>query len=192
LHEFELVETGGSSPPAAAFTLHRAVGSLSVRGGRIRSCQAGPQRPTPDAQLQRRLDHVLAIGCAAGVVEAMRLLKETLHPCWIQECPVVPAGPLTGPEVLAASMLDVGHTPLEVMGLKPSPGHGLLVRLVNPTAANVATAVRFSGLPERNFRAVRTTLDESVTISSADLGPGKRLDLHFKPFEIQTWKIEAC
>jgi len=35
-------------------------------------------------------------------------------------------------------------------------------------------------------------LDETTTLSSADLGPGKRLDLHFKPFEIQTWKIEPC
>ena len=191
LHEFELV-AAGSSAPAAAFTLHRAVGSLSVRGGRIRSCQAGPQRPTPDAQLQQRLDHVLAIGSAGSVVEAMRLLKEPLHPCWVQECPAVPAGPMTGPEVLEASMVDVGDTPLEGMGLKPAAGHGLLVRLVNPTAADVATAVRFSGLPDGTFRAVRTRLDEAVEISSADLGLGKRLDLRFRPFEIQTWKIEPC
>jgi len=191
LHEFELVGAG-SSPPSAAFTLHRAVGSLSVRGGRIRSCQAGPQRPTPDAQLQQRLDHVLAIGSAGGVVEAMRLLKETLHPCWIQECPVVPVGPMAGPVVLEASMLDVGDTPLEVMGLKPAALHGLLVRLVNPTAADVATAVTFPGLPDGTFRAVRTRLDEAVEISSADLGLGKPLDLRLRPFEIQTWKIEPC
>jgi hypothetical protein len=191
LHELELV-AAGSPTPAAAFTLHRAVGSLSVRGGRIRSCQAGPQRPTPDAQLQRRLDHVLAIGSAGGVVEAMRLLKQSLHPCWIQECPVVPAGPMTGPEVLEASMLDVGDAPLEVMGLKPAAGHGLLVRLVNPTAADVVMSMRFPGLPDGDFRAIRMKLDESTAIGSADLGDRKRLDLRFRPFEIQTWKIEPC
>ena len=49
LHEFELVAAAESAVPAAAFTLHRAVGSLSVRGGRIRSCQAGPQRHPPRA-----------------------------------------------------------------------------------------------------------------------------------------------
>jgi hypothetical protein len=119
-------------------------------------------------------------------------LKETLHPCWIQECPVVPVGPMAGPVVLEASMLDVGDTPLEVMGLKPAALHGLLVRLVNPTAADVATAVTFPGLPDGTFRAVRTRLDEAVEISSADLGLGKPLDLRFRPFEIQTWKIEPC
>jgi hypothetical protein len=192
LHEFELVAAPDSAVPAAAFTLHRAVGSLSVRGGRIRSCQAGPQRATPDAQLQRKIDHAVAIGSAGGVVEAMRLLKETLHPCWIQECPVVPVKAATGPAVLVASMLDVGETPLEVMGLKPAGGKGLLMRLVNPTGDDVATTVRLAGLPDGAHRAFRMQLDETTTLSSADLGRQKQLDVRFKPFEIQTWKIEPC
>ena len=192
LHEFELVASAGSPSPAAAFTLHRAVGSLSVRGGRIRSCQAGPQRPTPDAHLQRRLDHVLAIGCAGQRVEAMRLLKETLHPCWIQECPVVPVGPATGPAAFAASLLDVGDAPLEVMCLKPAGGQGLLVRLLNPTEEGVTAEVRLPGLADGEYRAFRMNLDETTAISSADLGRRKRLDLRFRPFEIQTWKIEPC
>jgi len=192
LHEFELVAVAGSGTPAAAFTLHRAVGSLSVRGGRIRSCQAGPQRPTPDAQLQRRLDHTLAIGCAGGVVEAMRLLKETLHPCWIQECPVVPVKAATGPAAFAASLLDVGDTPLEVMGLKPAAGKGLLVRLLNPSSEAVATTLRLPALADGPQRASRMQLDETTMLSSADLGRTKRLDVHLRPFEIQTWKIEPC
>ena len=192
LHEFELVAAAGSSVPAAAFTLHRAVGSLSVRGGRIRSCQAGPQRTTPDAQLQRRLDHTLAIGCAGGVVEALRLLKEALHPCWIQECPVVPAKVASGPAVLADSMLDLGDTPLEVMCLKPAGGNGLLVRLLNPTGDAVATTLRLPGLAGAAHRAFRMQLDETTMLSSADLGRRKQLDVRFGPFEIQTWKIEPC
>jgi len=191
LHEFELTGPTGSTVPAAAFTLHRAVGSLSVRGGRIRSCQAGPQRPTPDAQLQRRLDHVLAIGCAGGVVEAMRLLKETLHPCWVQECPVVPAGSPTGPEQFAASLLDVGDAPLEVMCLKPAAGRALVVRFLNPTAEHVTATVRLPGLPDGAYKALRIKLDET-TISSLDLGRRARLDLSVRPFEIQTWRIEPC
>ena len=192
LHEFELVAAAESAVPAAAFTLHRAVGSLSVRGGRIRSCQAGPQRATPHAQLQQRLDHVVAIGAAGSVVEAMRRLKESLHPCWIQECPVVPVRAATGPAVLAASMLDVGETPLEVMGLKPAAQQGLLVRLVNPTGDDVATTVRLPALPDGPQRASRMQLDDTTTLSSADLGRRKQLDVRFRPFEIQTWKIEPC
>lgn len=192
LHEFELTAAGGAPVPAAAFTLHRAVGSLSVRGGRIRSCQAGPQRPTPDAQLQRRLEHVVAIGCAGGVAEAMRLLKETLHPCWVQECPVVPAGAATGPGVPAASLLDVGGAPLELMCYKPAAGGGLVVRLLNPTDGEVATTAVFPGLPAGAWRAVRMKLDETTTLSSSDPGRRPRLDLRLGPCEIQTWKIEPC
>ena len=192
LHEFELVPAAGAAVPAAAFTLHRAVGSLSVRGGRIRSCQAGPQRPTPDAQLQQRLDHTLAIGSAGGVIEAMRLLKETLHPCWIQECPVVPVKRATGPAVLASSMVDVGDTPLEVMCLKPAAGTGLLLRLLNPMGQAVETTLRLPGLSDAAHTAFRMKLDEATMLSSADLGQAKRLEVHLKPFEIQTWRIEPC
>jgi mannosylglycerate hydrolase len=192
LHEFELVASSAAPVPAAAFTLHRAVGFLSVRGGRIRSCQAGPQRPTPDAQLQKRLDHVVAVGCAPRVVDAMRLLKETLHPCWIQECPVVPAKSATRHQVLEASMLDVGDTPIEVMCLKPAAGKGLLVRLLNPTAGEVAIGLELGGLPDGSFVASRMKLDETTTISSADLGRRKRLELMFRPFEMQTWNIAPC
>ena len=192
LHEFELVQAAGSAVPAAAVTLHRAVGSLSVRGGRIRSCQAGPQRATPDAQLQRRLDHVVAVGCAAGVTMAMRRLKESLHPCWVQECPVVPVLARLGADAHEASMLDVGDAPLEVMGLKPAAGGGLLVRLVNPTSDAVAVGVRLSGLPEGQYRASRLELDEATMLASSRLDRERRLDLRFRPFEIQTWKIDAC
>ncbi len=192
LHEFELVASASSAVPAAAFTLHRAVGSLSVRGGRIRSCQAGPQRPTPDAQMQTRLDHVLAIGRAANVVEAMRLLKEALHPCWIQECPVVPVKSASGPDAVTASLLDIGATPLELMSLKPAAGEGLVLRLLNPTGDDVTTAVLLPGLPAGSFRATRVKLDETTTLSSVGLGIERRLSLTFRPFEIQTWKIAPC
>ncbi len=192
LHEFELVASPRSAVPAAALTLHRAVGFLSVRGGRIRSCQAGPQRPTPDAQLLKRLDHHLVVGHAAGVVEAMRALKEALHPCWIQECPVVPAMSAARHEPPKGSMLDVGDTPLELMCLKPARDKGLIVRLVNPTAEEVAVGLRLPGLPDNPFTASRVQLDETTMISGCRLGSRERLDVTFKPYEIQTWKIEPC
>jgi mannosylglycerate hydrolase len=196
LHEFELVSSGTSPVPSVAFTLHRAVGFLSVRGGRIRSCQAGPQRATPDAQLQKKLEHVFAFGCAENVAPAMRLLRETLHPCHIQECPVVPvktaANSDSSEHVYSASMFDVGSTPLQVMCLKPARGKGILLRLLNPTADAVSADAEFTGLPERTFNAVRVNLDESPRNPIAELAAQQTLALNFKPYEIQTWKIEPC
>jgi hypothetical protein len=142
--------------------------------------------------MQVRLDHVLAVGCAAEVVEAMRLLKETLHPCWIQECPVVPVKSASGPDAVTASLLDIDETPLELMSLKPAIGSGMVVRLLNPTGDVVTTAVSLPGLPSCAFRASRVKLDETTTLSCVDLGRERRLELTFKPFEIQTWKIEPC
>ena len=104
----------------------------------------------------------------------------------------MPVRAATGPAVLAASMLDVGETPLEVMGLKPAAEQGLLVRLVNPTGDDVATTVRLPALPDGPQRASRMQLDDTTTLSSADLGRRKQLDVRFRPFEIQTWKIEPC
>jgi mannosylglycerate hydrolase len=192
LHEFQLLDEAGATVPAAAFTLHRAVGSLSVRGGRIRSCQAGPQRPTPDAQVRRRLEHVLVVGSCRDGFTAMRTLKEAMHPCWVQECPVVPVMAATGPPVFGASMLDIGDAPLELMGFKPVAGDGLVLRLVNPTAGDVAATLRLTGLPEGSYRVSRTELDETTSIATGHLDGAGQLAVHFRPCEIQTWKIEPC
>lgn len=196
LHEFEMVKSAGSAVPCVAFTLHRAVGFLSVRGGRIRSCQAGPQKPTPDAQLLKEIDHVFALGCAESTDLGMRMLKEILHPCHIQECPVVPvrsnSKSASSAPVLSASMFDTGNTPLEVMCLKPFGSNGMLLRLVNPTEQAVTHECRLGGLPDVPFRAARLNLDETPRGTAADLGARKTLSLNFKPYEIQTWKIEPC
>jgi hypothetical protein len=119
-------------------------------------------------------------------------LKETLHPCWIQECPVVPVKPATGPDAFRASLFDINATPLELMCLKPAIGSGMVVRLLTPTGDVVTTAVSLPGLPSCAFRASRVKLDETTTLSCVDLGRERRLELTFKPFEIQTWKIEPC
>ncbi|MFM7206331.1 MAG: glycosyl hydrolase-related protein [Planctomycetaceae bacterium] len=192
LHEFELVEAAAAGPPAAAFTLHRAVGSLSVRGGRIRSCQAGPQRATPAAQLLTTLEHVVVCGITPRVRDAMRRLKEALHPCWVEEAPVVPAMSTPVEPTLAASMLEIGDTPLEVMALKPAADGGVVVRLLNPTAEPVTVALGLPGLPAGPCAAERLMLDETTTLTSTRLAAGRPLDLAFAPFEIQTWKLRPC
>jgi hypothetical protein len=78
------------------------------------------------------------------------------------------------------------------MCLKPAAGKGLLVRLLNPTAGEVAIGLELGGLPDGSFVASRMKLDETTTISSADLGRRKRLELMFRPFEMQTWNIAPC
>lgn len=209
LHEFEVV------PAGIALTLHRAVGYLSVRGGRIRSCQAGPQRFTPDAQLQKHIEHELTFGVASDSLAAMRALKKALHPCWVQEMPVVPvkAKPNSDlgrrPQALSASLLNTGSTPLEIMCLKPvSHGRGVTLRLLNPTGESLSVEVNLTGLVGSKARAVRTRLDEVPLSGETKLEPSlaqmtglattpagapeTTLKLTFKPFEIQTWNIEPC
>jgi hypothetical protein len=104
----------------------------------------------------------------------------------------VPVKSASGPDAVTASLLDIDETPLELMSLKPAIGSGMVVRLLNPTGDVVTTAVSLPGLPSCAFRASRVKLDETTTLSCVDLGRERRLDLTFKPFEIQTWKIEPC
>lgn len=202
LHEFEIL--ADDVAPAVAFTLHRAVGFLSVRGGRIRSCQAGPQRATPDAQLQKRLEHNVAFGVATDVPMAMRKLKESLHPCWIQECPVVPVAEQRT-DGLSSTMLDIGSTPLELLALRPAPratsgpdADGVVVRLVNPTAESVSAQLNFQLLSEHHYKATRVLLDDltpclpKVAVTLVQDNSIHILNTEFAPYEIQTWKIQPC
>ncbi|MEN9809106.1 MAG: hypothetical protein RLZZ488_673 [Pseudomonadota bacterium] len=190
LHEFELVGSQTNSQPCVAYTLHRAVGDLSVRGGRIRSCQAGPQRPTPDAQLQRQLDHHVTFGFAATTAAAMRRLREGVHPCWVQECPVVPVIDSSETNSIRASVLNIGNTALEMMSLRPA-GRGVVLRLCNPTGSQVQSDLLLPVFAGAKFKAQRIQLDERTPVSAAAVAQ-ETLSVNFKPFEIQTWKIEPC
>ena len=58
LHEYEVCNDKDVSE--IAVTLHRAVGKLSVNGGGIRGCHAGPGIDTPGAQCLRQIRHELA------------------------------------------------------------------------------------------------------------------------------------
>jgi mannosylglycerate hydrolase len=199
VHEFELMERAGQK--SVALTLHRAVGFLSVRGGRIRSCQAGPQRPTPDAQMQRKIEHTLAFGERrdSKVTEAFRTLKEILQPTWVQELPVLPApqfapqenGAAQSSDCFVASLCDVADTPLQIMACRAeSQGQGVLLRLLNPTALTIEVALK---LHPHVAQAQLFALDDLTpqqthsTKSAAGL-----LNATFKPNEIKTWKLSLC
>jgi hypothetical protein len=216
LHEFEVVEPvlpaslvsaqsraaaekTKTAAPAVAVTLHRAVGSLSVRGGRIRSCQAGPQRPTPDAQLLRCIDHRVTLGVAGSHQRAMRLLRQGVHPVWSQECPVVPTilsanekTSATRPAAIDSSMIDIGSAPLEMMCLRASGADEVLIlRIVNPTSEPVDAVFKWGEAFTGYAHATRTQIDEQRMIPSGKQSiANKQFKSRFKPFEIQTWKLE--
>lgn len=74
-----------------ALTLHRAVGSLSVYGGAIRQCQAGPEVPTPEAQCLRHFTHHVAWGI--GKISETQVRCRALSfadPVFAQEMPYLP------------------------------------------------------------------------------------------------------
>ncbi|MFZ9520816.1 MAG: hypothetical protein ACO3A4_10085 [Silvanigrellaceae bacterium] len=220
LHEFEVVETAlaaslvsaqsgaaadetrtANAAPAVAVTLHRAVGSLSVRGGLIRSCQAGPQRPTPDAQLLRCIDHRVTLGLAGSHQRAMRLLRQGVHPVWSQECPVVPTilsanekTTATRPAAIASSMIDIGSAPLEMMCLRSSTtAEVLILRIVNPACEPVDAVFNLGDAFVGYARATRTQIDEQTVLPSGLQSIAEnKFKSRFKPFEIQTWKLEKC
>lgn len=190
LHEFEIVKSASGN--AVALTLHRAVGFLSVRGGRIRSCQAGPQRRTPDAQLQREISHVVALGTCSTLepASAFRTLKQILHPVWVQELPSVPAGAALG-AIKAQSICDLSTTALQLLSCRPSSdGEGIFIRLLNPTALDIQTDLC---LHEALQLAQEYQLDDHTPCSAPKVKiDNHKIKINFKPFEIKTWKFLTC
>jgi mannosylglycerate hydrolase len=189
LHEFEKINTGAGLN--MALTLHRAVGSLSVRGGRIRSCQAGPQRATPDAQLQKHLQHRIAFGLLpeGGCVAGMRALKEILEPTWVQEVPIVPTA-LSAKKMRPVSLLSAEKVPLQIMALKPlDVERGCVLRMLNPTESHVSATL---DLPVLSGSAQEMRLDDETPLADEPTPFFEgMLEVAFKPYEIKTWKIRA-
>ncbi|NBO39484.1 hypothetical protein EBU99_12975 [bacterium] len=201
LHEFEILDAH-----KVAFTLHRAVGFLSVRGGRIRSCQAGPQRPTPDAQLQTNLAHTLVFGCVreSNPSAAMRCLKEALQPAWIQELPALPVGSAanktqtaSAPEqsssphaVEKSSLVDVGATRLQLMACKPAGASAVFLRLLNPSEQAFDAKLLLNS--KFNFAQEFELDDLTPRAGKAAALLDDTLVANFKPYEIKTWKLTLC
>lgn len=80
--EFELTEH------AIAITLHRSIGMLSVAGGRLRGCQAGPSIPTPYAQVLGAHRHEFSVGFGkVGLYEAARFARQFSTPVYALEAP---------------------------------------------------------------------------------------------------------
>ena len=181
--EYELLGPGDETH--VAVTLHRAVDMLSVEGGRIRWCQAGPSIPTPGAQCRRELQAELAFG--AGPVsrqEAARQGRTFAHPAWARELPYLPHVETDGRHPRHRSGLHLDNSAIELSALRPADDEGTRVlRLVNrsgdPQDATVTFGFDVAAACPTDFHE---QWDDATARSVTD----NRLSLSFAPHKIRT------
>lgn len=184
LHEVEILKRHGA--PAAALTLHRSVGYLSVSGGGIRACQAGPALATPDAQLLRELRFDIGFGVTMlPRGEAMRNALAFSHPPEAREMPVLPAVYGAGPLSRSASILDLSNAEVRLSALKPAAGSpgDLAVRLYNTSGEKQKCRLR-TALPVKQY--ARTNLTETWRAADAVTYAQAGCAFELDPFEILT------
>ncbi|MFC0006547.1 glycoside hydrolase family 38 N-terminal domain-containing protein [Micromonospora siamensis] len=124
--------------PSLAVTVLRAVGWLSRPDLRARTAGAGPQLPTPEAQCRRRISAAVGVRLAddeASVTAAAARRRAPLRAWQLRPGTPTPA-PAGGLRVDGA--LVSAYKPAE-------DGTGAVLRLVNPTSAEVVATV--AGVP---------------------------------------------
>jgi mannosylglycerate hydrolase len=145
-----------------AITLLRAVGWLSRIRLESRPQAAGPPIPAPGAQCPGRLEARLALLADAEPC-AVREAELGLRAVAAGNAPLLPPG---------APLLSVEPEAALLSALKPAEdGDGMVLRLLNPTGAEIDARVRL-GFPASRARAVRldeTPSDEPVTLQGARL-----------------------
>jgi alpha-mannosidase len=128
-----------------AITLLRSVGWLSRFDLPSRPIPAGPEMPTPGAQLHGR--HEASISLLAGMDPAgARAATLALHGAIVGAGPLLPSGfalvAISPPSVLLSALKPAAH------------GDGIVLRLLNPTDDPLDAVVRL-GFPVASARAVR-------------------------------------
>ena len=158
LPEAEILDKEGQTH--LAVTLHRAVGWLSVSGGRIRRCQAGPQVPTPGAQCLREIRAEVGVGVErGGRAVAVRRAEAFAHAAFACEMPALPYLSATGERPRAASLLRLDGDDVRLTAFKPhDTDAGTFVARVHNTATAPRTAHLAIGLAVSAAR--RVSLDE--------------------------------
>lgn len=94
---------------SVAITLHRSVGTLSVAGGAIRACHAGPTVGTPKAQCLEDFEHEIAWGLAQNRGEALKQATAFSIPAYVQELPYLPGLKNTGSAPMKTSLLSLDN-----------------------------------------------------------------------------------
>jgi mannosylglycerate hydrolase len=183
LPEYELIPDGGHH--AVALTLHRAVGYLSVRNGRIRRCGAGPEVPTPGAQCLREIDASFSFGVSNGPVEeVVQRGRAFAHPAWAREIPYLPHLRPSGSLPRVASLLEVDDPGVHVSAFKPEDrGPGCVLRLYNPTPEDRRATVR---TPLPFSRYCETDLGEEWVEETARPVTGSMLSVDLPAYRIVT------
>ena len=186
LHEAEL--TLIDDVPVLAITLHRAVGELSVGGGRIRRVQAGPQIPTPGAQCLRELEFELHLGFEAEPDDraARRAVQES-HPVWVRELPYLPHVPYGDTVPRSSSMLEITHPSIALSAFKLDEATGdRILRVFNLSSETIRSAIR---IQTESGTVCETDLREAWTPSTARTFTGNEIAVELGPHKIQTLRI---
>ncbi|MDB2447228.1 hypothetical protein N9W79_01245 [bacterium] len=189
LHEYETVTKNNLSE--IAITLHRAVGALSVNGGGIRSCHAGPGISTPGAQCLRELTHELSFGVAQSPVSSIvQKARAFSHPCRVFEMPRLPFVKAEKSESTIAltaptdSLLTIENDSVQLSSYRYCPKKEVtILRLYNNsseiTSSDVLVHVSFS-------KFMSSDLFETWSDESASDIKNHRLNLRFRAGEIKT------
>ena len=181
--EYELLWPEGDTH--VAVTLHRAVGKLSVEGGGIRWCQAGPSIPTPGAQCQRALRAQLAFGTGpVSRTEAARHGRTFAHPAWARELPFLPHVDSDEEHPRAQAGLRLDNPAVELSALRPADEAGTRVlRLVNRSDNPQSVTATF-GVPVA--AACPTDFHEEWDADDAHPVTDDTLRLTLDPHQIRT------
>jgi len=145
----ELPEAEVTGDGMIAITLLRSVGWLSRFALPSRPIPAGPEMPTPGAQLRGRFETRLSLIAGVDAAAARDVLSGLRGA-------IVGSGPLLPPGL---SLVEISPPFVLLSALKPAVrGNGIVLRLLNPTAEAADAIVRI-GFPIVGARSVR--LDEA-------------------------------
>jgi mannosylglycerate hydrolase len=179
--EVALAERKGVSQ--FAITLHRSVGYLSVYGGSVRQCQAGPQIPTPGAQCLRAFRHAFMWG--AGRLEDAHVVRECIafsHPFYVCEMPFLPYLK-SGVFSRSQKFLSFDNPNILLSACKPVGEKGVSLRFYNISAVSQSLSLQL------NFNAsrwVESSLDEMWSPESERTFHGNTVEITISPHEIRT------
>jgi mannosylglycerate hydrolase len=183
LPEYELFRENERA--SVAVTLHRAVEYLSVTGGRIRRCGAGPHVRVPDAQMQREATFDLALGVSSSDQSSItRAALPHAHPVLVREMPRLPYRSALDSAVRRTSLLRIDDAAIRLSALCPLSEGSFLVRLYNPSLER-RHAVLSIGIPATRMSETNLlgTWDDARARS---VETGEAVRLEFGPGEIKT------
>jgi mannosylglycerate hydrolase len=183
LPEIELLHPDGDTH--LAVSLHRAVDMLSVEGGRIRRCQAGPSMPTPGAQCLRPIQAELAYGTGAvSRAAAVGHARAFAHPAWAREMPVLPHVASRHRRSRSGSLLAIDNPAVELSTVAPAPADSTqTIRLWNRSGSpqDATLTLGFSA-----DEWCPTDLHETWDSAATRPIPDSTIELTLGPHQIQT------